>query len=126
MTVILKDSVARENTRGPTQTAFPKLPFMPLLGYSVQIPISNRSEDASVGKSRSNKQERLPTVCDQLRDAIEASGWTHYRVGKQAKIKPEIVTRFVNGERDIRAETFAKIATALELELTPKEVKKHA
>lgn len=61
-----------------------------------------------------------PTVCDQLRDAIRASGKTHYRIGKDAGIKPEIVARFVRAERDLRAETFAKIALALGLELRQK------
>lgn len=78
-------------------------------------------EDAIVGKSRNKKQKRPPTVCDQLREAIEASGWTHYRIGKEAGIKSEIISRFVKGERDMRAATFAKIATALGLELKPKE-----
>jgi hypothetical protein len=60
------------------------------------------------------------TVCDQLRAAIQASGKTHYRIGKDAGVKPEIVARFVRQERDIRAETFAKIAAALGLELQRK------
>jgi hypothetical protein len=61
-----------------------------------------------------------PTVCGQLREAILASGKTHYRIGKDAGVKPEIVSRFAHGERDIRAETFAKIAAALGLELRTK------
>jgi plasmid maintenance system antidote protein VapI len=72
-----------------------------------------------MGKVKGTKGKQPLTVCDQLRQAIDASGWTHYRVGKEAGIKPEIVARFVRGERDIRAETFAKIALALGLELTP-------
>jgi hypothetical protein len=60
------------------------------------------------------------TVCGQLREAIQVSGKTHYRIGKDAGVKPEIVGRFARGERDIRAETFAKIAAALGLELRRK------
>jgi hypothetical protein len=60
------------------------------------------------------------TVTDQLRAAIRASGKTCYRIGKDAGVKPEIVTRFVRGERDVRGETFAKIADALGLELRKK------
>jgi plasmid maintenance system antidote protein VapI len=64
------------------------------------------------------KRQKTPrTVCDQLRDAIRESGKTHYRVGKDAGIKPEIVARFVRGERDITGQTFAKLAAALGLEL---------
>lgn len=66
------------------------------------------------------KRQPTPrTVCDQLRDAIRESGKTHYRVGKDAGIKPEIVTRFVRGERDITGKTFAKLAAALGLTLVP-------
>jgi hypothetical protein len=60
------------------------------------------------------------TVSDQLRDAIRDSGKTFYRIGKDAGVKPEIVARFVRGERDVRAETFAKIADALGMELRKK------
>jgi plasmid maintenance system antidote protein VapI len=67
------------------------------------------------------KRKRRPgSVVDQLRRAIRDSGLTHYRIGKDAGVKPEIVARFVRGERDVRAETFAKIATALGLELRRK------
>jgi len=60
------------------------------------------------------------SVCEQLRRAIRDSGKTHYRVGKDAGVKPDIVARFVRGERDVRAETFARIAAALGLELAPR------
>ena len=63
---------------------------------------------------------KLLTICDQLRQAIRDSGKTHYRIGKDAGVKPEMVARFVRRERDVRAETFAKIATALGLELRKK------
>ena len=73
-----------------------------------------------MAKARDRTRKRPANVCDQLRQAIKATNWTHYRVGKQAGIKPEIVSRFMSGERDIRAETFAKIAIVLGWELTPK------
>jgi hypothetical protein len=65
----------------------------------------------------SKRRKATRTVCDQLRDAIRESGRTHYRVGKDAGIKPEIVTRFAHGDRDITGKTFAKLASALGLEL---------
>jgi len=74
-----------------------------------------------MGKSRGSKRKGPMNVCDQLRQVIGASGLTHYRIGRQAGIKPEIVARFVRCERDIRAETFAKIAAALGMELRPKK-----
>ena len=61
------------------------------------------------------------TVCDQLRQAIETSGLTQYRIAKKAGIRPEMIGRYVRRERDVRSETFAKIARALGLELTKKE-----
>jgi hypothetical protein len=64
------------------------------------------------------KQPEPVTVCDQLRTAIRDSGKTHYRIGKDAGVKPEMVARFARCQRDVRAETFAKICTALGLRLT--------
>jgi hypothetical protein len=59
-------------------------------------------------------------VCEQLRRRIKESGKTHYRVARDAGIKPEMVARFVRGERDITGATFAKLCKALGLELRPK------
>ena len=66
------------------------------------------------------KRKAGETVCDQLRQAIRDSGKTHYRIGKDAGVKPEMVARFFRGERDVRAETFAKLAAALGLEFRKK------
>jgi transcriptional regulator with XRE-family HTH domain len=66
------------------------------------------------------KKQAKQTITEQLRQAIHDSGLTHYRIGKDAGIKPEIVARFARGERDVRAETFAKIAAALGLHLAPR------
>jgi DNA-binding phage protein len=60
-------------------------------------------------------------VCEQLREAVQASGKTVYRVAKDAGIKPTVLSRFLRRERDIRGETFAKVAAALGLELRPKD-----
>jgi plasmid maintenance system antidote protein VapI len=72
------------------------------------------------------RQTTRRTVCDQLRDAIRESGKTHYRIGKDAEIKPEIVARFVRGERDITGQTFAKLAAALGLTLVPAAESMHS
>jgi ribosome-binding protein aMBF1 (putative translation factor) len=93
---------------------------MPYLGYTA-VEGNETRQSATMNMDKSKKRKRPMTVCDQLREAIRSSGWTHYRVGKQAGIKPEIVTRFAKGERDIRAETFAKIAAALGMELALKK-----
>jgi ribosome-binding protein aMBF1 (putative translation factor) len=54
---------------------------------------------------------------DDLRRAIKASGLTHYSLAKQCGFAPDILDRFMSGERDIRFETACKIAKALGLEL---------
>lgn len=61
---------------------------------------------------------------DDLRRAIKASGLTHYRLAQMAGITPEVIDRFMSGERDVRFETACKLATALELEFTPKRGKR--
>jgi transcriptional regulator with XRE-family HTH domain len=61
-------------------------------------------------------------VCDQIRDAFRASGWTFYKLGREAGVKPETVARFIRRERDVRSETFAKLAGALGLTLVPMHV----
>lgn len=63
-------------------------------------------------------KKRQPAGIDtQLREAIVASNLTAYRLATDAGIRPEIVARFVSGERDIRMATAAKIAMALGLAL---------
>ena len=58
-------------------------------------------------------------LADDLRRAIADSGLTPYAIAKQAEIRPEVVTRFVNGERDLYLETAGKIAAVLGLALRP-------
>jgi len=52
-----------------------------------------------------------------LRQAIADSGRTHYAIGKAAGVAPEVIDRFVSGERDIRLATASKLASALRLKL---------
>lgn len=57
------------------------------------------------------------TLVDQLRAAIRDSGLTVYRLAKNSGVSQPVIDRFLTGERDIRLETAAKLATALNLEL---------
>jgi hypothetical protein len=65
------------------------------------------------------------TVAEQLRQAIKDSGKSHYAIAKlaseltpdQPELAPDIIDRFVRGDREIRSETFSRIAAALDLEL---------
>ena len=61
------------------------------------------------------------TPIDVLRTAIRESGLTHYRIGKDAGVKPDQVARFVSGDRDLRFATAAKIMEALGLELVSRK-----
>jgi len=64
-------------------------------------------------------KRRIIVIARQLKNAIRRSGRTHYRIAKDAKISPDIIDRFMSGERDIRLATAEKIAAALNLELQP-------
>lgn len=48
-----------------------------------------------------------------LRQAITDSGLTHYAIGKAAGVQPNMLDRFMSGERDLRLATAGKIADAL-------------
>jgi hypothetical protein len=58
-------------------------------------------------------------LVESLKLAIRDSGKTHYALGKEAKIAPDVLDRFMRGERDVRLATAAKVASVLSLELTP-------
>ena len=61
-----------------------------------------------------------PTISEELRQAIKASGMTSYRLGKESKTSPTVIDRFLNGQRDLRLATAAKLAAVLQLELRRK------
>jgi hypothetical protein len=90
-------------------------------GHSVPLrwkAMAERKTKPRVRAMTTGKAPEPATICDQLRQAIQDSGKTHYRIGKDAGVKPEMVSRFARSERDVRAETFAKICIALGLRLT--------
>ena len=64
-------------------------------------------------------KRRIIVIARQLKNAIRRSGRNHYWIAKGAKIAPDIIDRFMSGERDIRLATAEKIAAALNLELQP-------
>ena len=69
---------------------------------------------------RGDRMSRRDRTIDlQLKDRIRLCGKTHYRIAKDADISPDIIDRFMSGERDIRLVTAAKIAEALGMELRP-------
>lgn len=61
------------------------------------------------------------SISDQLREAIERSPETYYRIAKDAGIGWATLTRFVSGERpDIRIQTVDRLCDYFGLELRPK------
>lgn len=62
----------------------------------------------------------------RLKEAITASGATHYAIGKQAGIRPDLLDRFMRGERDLRLASAGKIANALGLDLVPTSTAKRS
>ncbi len=69
-------------------------------------------------KTRKKKQ----TVTEQLRNTIEKSGLTHYRIGKMSGVPPNVLDRFISCERRcLRSDTVDRLCEALGLELKPKK-----
>ena len=59
-------------------------------------------------------------LADDLRRAIKDLGETAYSLSAATGVSASVISRFLNGERDLRLETAGKIAAHLELELAPK------
>src|SRR5262245_49830685 len=106
----------------PPTFRYAMIDSVPASGYTVSVGITGEGHRmgkraTTPSRRRTGRQGESKTVnlCDQLRAAFQTSGWTFYKLGKLAGVKPETVGRFVRRERDVRAETFAKLATALGL-----------
>jgi plasmid maintenance system antidote protein VapI len=63
------------------------------------------------------KAKKSETLVEQLKSAIANSGLTTYAVAKGAGVPQAVLQRFVNGERDIRLATAAKLAAYLRLRI---------
>lgn len=53
----------------------------------------------------------------KLRTAIKADGRTHYAIGKAAAVTPDVLDRFVSGQRGLNLTTASKVAAVLGLDL---------
>ena len=67
-------------------------------------------------KSEASTDETALVVA--LREAITEAGRTHYAIAKEAGITPEILDRFVRGDRGMTLATAGKVADVLGYELT--------
>ncbi len=61
----------------------------------------------------------IKTVIQNALTKAESEGRTLYAVAKAAGLKPELLYRFVAGERDLRLSSATKLCAALGLELRP-------
>ncbi len=66
----------------------------------------------------SKKKTKQPTLTDQLLEAIESSPLSINALAIAADIPQPVLQRFASGERDIRLDTAAKLATYFGMKLT--------
>jgi len=59
----------------------------------------------------------MANMCDTLKQAMLASGFTDYRISRMTGVHASIIGRFIKGERGISLSTAAKIAEAVGVEL---------
>jgi len=65
------------------------------------------------------------TLQDQLRQAVEDSGLTLYRIAKDSGVAYQVLHRFARGERDLTLETASKLADYFGMRFTrPRRPKK--
>ena len=64
---------------------------------------------------------KMSELANELRQAINDSGLTHYAIGKASGVDTAVIDRFVSGERDIRLETAGRIAESLGYSLVKSE-----
>ena len=61
------------------------------------------------------------SISEQLRDAIEASGETRYRISQETGISQSMLSRFVSGERGLTSTAIDTLGEYLDLELTKRK-----
>ncbi len=62
------------------------------------------------------KRRPLPTVSDQLRDALSKAD-SLYELAKEAEVDRSVLSRFMSGERTLTLTTVDKLAKVLKLRL---------
>jgi hypothetical protein len=78
----------------------------------------DENDDTCNNADMSNRR-RKPTLTDVLKDAIEQSGLTCYRIGKDNGIHETNLRRFLRGELSIRLDKADSLAVYLGLRLVP-------
>ncbi len=64
---------------------------------------------------------KRPDIEEQLRQAILKSEMSRYRLSQLTGVDNAVLSNFINRKRSLTMTTAAKLAKALDLELTPKK-----
>jgi transcriptional regulator with XRE-family HTH domain len=57
------------------------------------------------------------TLGDQVRKAIEDSGYSRYRIAQETGISQAVLSRFVNGKASLTLDTTEKLSKLIKLEI---------
>ncbi len=68
----------------------------------------------------SDQSNEPEAISESLRKAISESGLKPYQVAKRARVSPQIITRFLRGERGLSLVVIDRLGQALDLELRRK------
>ena len=66
---------------------------------------------------RKTKPQRTNLLTDQLRQAIDDSGLTRYRIAKEAGISESALAQFYNGHRGLSMESMNALGEFLQLRI---------
>jgi ribosome-binding protein aMBF1 (putative translation factor) len=70
------------------------------------------------------RKPKKPTFSDQVRNAINNSGMTIYRLAEETGVEASVLYRFVSGKRGFTTATLDKVSKCLGLELKRPKTKK--
>jgi hypothetical protein len=68
---------------------------------------------------RMAKSKKETGLIGQLKEAIQASGKSLYRLGKESTVGPDRLSRFMRGERSLTLDAAEKLCDVLRLKLVP-------
>src|SRR4051794_26644103 len=107
---------ARSPSASPRRASRPRTG--PRAGITTVSPTSSaRSRPVPKTTRRAAPASGRHSLSQQLRDLIDSRGLTAYGAAKLAGVNPAVVSRYMDGTRDIRMATADKLAAALGLRL---------
>ena len=79
----------------------------------------DRAKKKSPARVAKGKSPPRVSLADQLRQAINESGLTQYRIAKESGVQQTILSRFATGERNVQLDTADKLAAYFGMSLNP-------